>query len=530
MVQWQSSAQDATSGHLHSYTARLTQELRRNTRVLGRTVVSPIGILCCSIILWVGTLSIGITMLLASRADAFSHAVQNSHNLTLVLERDIQRSIDLYDLSLRAVSEGAGDRQVMALPTALRNRVLFDRAATARYLGSITLRTTNGTLLANSSRMSPTHDDYRTTGSLLADFERTSGGLYIGRPAQLPLEKGTQIIPLARAVFSPEGQLLGSVEGSLSLEYFKALTFGLSIGEHGSVVIAETDGTLIARLPDSPTNIGKNFAKTSVFHGLMAGPEGYFVDTARIDGVRRLYVYRRLAGLPLIVSVAPSLSVVYAEWWERVRWFGIFILIFTVIKATGTLLFVRELRRRQHAEALLERMAHRDSLTGLENRGTFDEVLEREWKRARRDEKELCLLFIDIDRFKAYNDHYGHQAGDVALRSVAKQIFACVDRRGDHVARYGGEEFVVVLPNTNEAGAILIAERIRSAIVNLSIAHSQTPIGFLTVSIGVSSAAATNIACASDLVSAADAALYQAKGLGRNCISMVRNFEPALRS
>ncbi|WP_321937699.1 GGDEF domain-containing protein [Paraburkholderia sp. J8-2] len=201
-----------------------------------------------------------------------------------------------------------------------------------------------------------------------------------------------------------------------------------------------------------------------------------------------------------------------------------------MIKAAGTWLFVRELRRRQRAEALMERMAHRDSLTGLENRGTFDEVLEMEWKRARRDGKPLSLLFIDIDRFKAYNDHYGHQAGDVALKTVARQISKCIDRPGDHVARYGGEEFVVVLPDTDTAGAILIAERIRTAIFDLHVSHSQTPTGFLTVSVGISPKAIATVTCAADLLKTADAALYEAKGLGRDRVCVVQQPEAELTS
>ncbi|MEK6294123.1 MAG: diguanylate cyclase, partial [Paraburkholderia tropica] len=246
-----------------------------------------------------------------------------------------------------------------------------------------------------------------------------------------------------------------------------------------------------------------------------------FVGTPNLDGVRRLYVYKRLPDLPLIVAVAPAMSTVYAEWWARATWFGALILAFTAIKAAGTWLFVRELRRRQRAEASLERMAHHDPLTGLENRATFDDVLAREWKCARRNEKPLSLLFIDIDRFKSYNDQYGHQAGDVALKSVATRIAACLDRPGDHAARYGGEEFIVVLPDTDTRGAALMAEKIRSAVFNLQIEHRQAPLQMLTVSIGVSTTAVDRVTDASTLLKTADMALYEAKRLGRNCVSIV---------
>ncbi|WP_322047368.1 diguanylate cyclase [Paraburkholderia sp. J67] len=530
MAQREGTGRDATAINLPIYAARFTKGIRHNINLLGHSVVSPNGILCCSLILWLATISMGAATLVTSRVDAFNHAVQNSRNLTLVLERDIQRNIDLYDLSLRAVAEGAADTRVMSLPVNERNLILFDRAATARYLGSISVRDRDGRLLADSALHPTDRDDPTVSATAPGDRQRTPGGLYIGRPTSYPSGSSPPAIRLARVIYSPDGSVLGHVVGSLSLDYFNALTDGLSIGENGSVVVAETDGTLIARLPESSATIGKNFADTPVFQRLSADTEGYFVGTARLDGVRRLYVYKRLPGLPLIVAVAPALSSVYAEWWSRVEWIGALILVITMIKAAGTWLFVRELRRRQRAEAALERMAHRDSLTGLENRATFDEVLQMEWKRALRDGVPLSLLFIDIDRFKAYNDHYGHQPGDIALKAVAKQISGCIDRPGDHVARYGGEEFVVVLPDTDPAGAILIAERIRAAVFDLQIAHSRTATGVLTVSVGVSSTAIATSTCAANLVQTADAALYEAKGLGRNRVCVVQQHEAAQNS
>lgn len=513
------------------YGVRFAKErLRRKFQVLGRVAVSPVGILCCGAILWLGTVSIGVAMLMAARVDAFDRAVQNSRNLTLVLERDIQRSVDLYDLSLRAVAEGTVDGQVMALPPRLRDRVLFDRAATARYLGSIVVKTEDGKLLADSDGSSADLNDRVNSYPILADYQMASGGLYIGRPVSSSSGGGPMAIPLGRAIYNPDGKIMGRVVGSLSLEYFRALTNGLSVGKNGSVAVFEADGTLISRLPYTPGNIGRNFAHAPVFQRLIHEPEGFFVATARLDGVRRLYVYKRLSGLPLIVTVAPAMSTVYAEWRARAEWFGVLIFIFTAIKAAGTWLFVRELRRRQRAEAELERVAHRDSLTGLENRATFDEVLEREWRRARRNDKPLSLLFIDIDKFKAYNDCYGHQAGDAALKAVAKRISACLVKPGDHVARYGGEEFVVVLPDTHIAGAMLAAEKIRQAVVDLRVEHSKTSFGCVTVSVGVSSTDVPTISDAGTLVRTADAALYEAKNLGRNRVSVVQSQDAALLS
>nr|WP_260400314.1 diguanylate cyclase [Paraburkholderia bannensis] len=520
MVKRKGTPHDAAASNLRGQKTQSAQAFRQILKVIARNMVSPAGILGCSIVLWLATLSIGTAMLMTSRTDAFNHALRNSRNLTLVLERDIERSIDLYDLSLRAVSDGAANSQVMALPANLRDRVLFDRAATAHYMGPMTISAGNGTLIATSDPRSAGREraapDLNAAGHLM-----TPDGLYIGRPVHSSANPAQFAIPLGRSIYRPDGKFLGTVMGSLSMEYFRELTNGLSIGERGSVIVFETDGTLISRLPDSSENIGRNFAQSPIFRRLMTGTEGHFVGTPNLDGVRRLYVYKRLPDLPLIVAVAPAMSTVYAEWWARATWFGALILAFTAIKAAGTWLFVRELRRRQRAEASLERMAHHDPLTGLENRATFDDVLAREWKCARRNEKPLSLLFIDIDRFKSYNDQYGHQAGDVALKSVATRIAACLDRPGDHAARYGGEEFIVVLPDTDTRGAALMAEKIRSAVFNLQIEHRQAPLQMLTVSIGVSTTAVDRVTDASTLLKTADMALYEAKRLGRNCVSIV---------
>jgi diguanylate cyclase (GGDEF)-like protein len=119
------------------------------------------------------------------------------------------------------------------------------------------------------------------------------------------------------------------------------------------------------------------------------------------------------------------------------------------------------------AESELILLARTDGLTGLNNRRTLGEILEREWRRARRTRSVFSLLFVDIDRFKAYNDTYGHQAGDDALTAVAKCIGENIRRPMDSAARYGGEEFVVVLPDTAAEGAVQIAEKIRQAISEL---------------------------------------------------------------
>ncbi len=148
-------------------------------------------------------------------------------------------------------------------------------------------------------------------------------------------------------------------------------------------------------------------------------------------------------------------------------------------------------------------------------------MLNQEWNRAVRDKNSLSLLFADIDNFKAYNDCYGHQAGDTCLVNISKAIASHAHRTADLVARYGGEEFTILLPNTDLNGAASFAEHVRTAIVALEIKHATTEESFfVTISVGVASIHPHQGIAARKLVEKADGALYQAKRAGRNRVQI----------
>lgn len=174
----------------------------------------------------------------------------------------------------------------------------------------------------------------------------------------------------------------------------------------------------------------------------------------------------------------------------------------------------RELKTANHK---LADLAVSDFLTGLANRRRFDDVLASEWARARRGGLPLALIMIDVDRFKPFNDGYGHQAGDACLRRVASVLGDSVTRAGDLVARYGGEEFGVILAEASLDGARVVAEKIRQSIAALALTHEYAESGVVTVSAGVASVVPDEHKTASDLIRMADTALYAAKAGGRNC-------------
>lgn len=157
-----------------------------------------------------------------------------------------------------------------------------------------------------------------------------------------------------------------------------------------------------------------------------------------------------------------------------------------------------------------------DALTGLANRRHFDQVLGTEWRRALRASEPLGAAMIDIDQFKLYNDHYGHQQGDACLRQVAQALAGSVRQGVDLAARYGGEEFAIILPGADLAEARIVAERARAAVAALALPHLPAGHGIVTVSIGVAAMVPHADLSAAAVFGAADAALYQAKQLGRN--------------
>lgn len=188
-------------------------------------------------------------------------------------------------------------------------------------------------------------------------------------------------------------------------------------------------------------------------------------------------------------------------------------------------LIVRDITERKRLEEQLRSLAMTDGLTGLANRRAFDETLDREWRRTVGSAGQMSLLLLDIDRFKGFNDKYGHQVGDDCLRAVAAAMRDVLHRPGDLASRYGGEELAVILPDTDSEGALEIAERLRIAIENLGLPHDDNPEGggHVTVSIGSATALSRSggtIRMPEGLLLAADTALYKAKHKGRNRVEV----------
>jgi len=170
----------------------------------------------------------------------------------------------------------------------------------------------------------------------------------------------------------------------------------------------------------------------------------------------------------------------------------------------------------------IEQLSMSDQLTSLPNRRSFEKRMNEEWSRASRDKTPLSILMIDIDRFKKYNDTYGHQQGDAALCALAEVLTSTLKRSIDFAARWGGEEFIVLLPNTDINGASDVAQQIRECVQNKEILNNNKMMTKITVSIGINNYSYGSSGTIEDFIQKADVALYDAKNSGRNRVCLYK--------
>lgn len=459
-------------------------------------------------------------VLYQSRVDATERATDGLRNIAAMAEHDIERNFELYALSLQAAVDGVNDHEVMAASGRLRNIALFDRAATASYLGSMLVLDAKGNIVFDAAGEVPRVANFADREYFRVHQQRSDVGLYVGHPYASRLRNGSLSIPLSRRISHTDGSFAGVVLLAIQLDYFRQLFSTLSLGNHGAMVLMQQDGTLIMRRPYDEKVIGRNVSNASTFKEHRQKVEGSFTDVSVIDGVRRLYYFKNLRHLPLTIIVAEAYSDIYAAWWQRTVTIAGVMLALAAAFIGLSFAFGLQLRCRMRAESKLAMLAQTDGLTGLHNRRTLGEILDQEWRRARRTRSMFSLLFVDIDWFKVYNDTYGHQAGDATLAAVAKCIGDNIRRPLDHAARYGGEEFIVVLPDTSPDGAIAMAENIRVAIADLGIEHSGSEFGRVTASIGAATWTPEQDSDVSAVIRVADQALYTAKATGRNKVEL----------
>lgn len=496
----------------------MSQKIKNWVLAAVARLLTPRGVVLGGLFFWITGMVLFLLVSFLAYRDAIGLSIESARNLVLTIQRDVERTIHLYDLSLEAVISGSKDPEIMALRPKLRDEVLFDRSATAQYFGAIVLVNAAGHLVARSVPASLSGDvDYAEGRSYLAHLKDPSLNFLLSPPHLAPAS-GRVVMTISRRIADPHGNFAGVVVGTINMDYFQSLLKGIDLQKYGSASIVMTDGTFMAREPYMASLIGKNYRNGDVFARFGNKSSGQFWAVASVDGVTRLHVFRRSPDFPLIIDVAPSREDILAAWSGRMWLTAILALLFTIVVLPATFLLARELRQRRDTVARLRLQAGQDPLTGLENRGSFDHEIMLACAAAERSGAPLSLLFIDFDHFKSYNDTYGHQAGDQVLKRVTAAAQQILRRPTDHFARYGGEELIVILPGTPVEGALVIAERMRACIEMLAIPHMGSRVGVVTVSIGV--AGVVGKVTPDTLIRMADEALYAAKSDGRNTVAV----------
>jgi diguanylate cyclase (GGDEF)-like protein len=446
-------------------------------------------------------------------------AKQTSENLATSLDSDIGRTIEQYDLSLRAVVSGINMPELKQLSRELRQLILFDNAASSSQFGAIQVFDAAGDLTVEAGTLEPAKENRVDEDFFQAHRLDGERGLFISAPR---MHRGAFSVVLSRRITDTEGNFAGVVAGSVRVSYFLDLFDRLRLNPAETITVVRRDGVVILRAPFDLNVIGSDLSKTPGVMRILARANGSYSGIGAIDKVMRLFVWRD-SGRPLIVIVGRSWEGIYSLWQRQALRIGAIMLALIAFISVGTIFLAREIGRRARAEDRLEQLATTDALTGLRNRRKFDAAIEAEWYRAIRTSRSIALLLVDADYFKIFNDSFGHQAGDHALMAIARCISVAARRTGDCAARYGGEEFAILLPGVSERDAFAIAEQIRQQVELVPANPAQ-----LSVSIGIACMEPLVTMEWTGLVEAADKALYTAKAAGRNRCHIAESVDRSL--
>lgn len=464
-----------------------------------------------------------------------------SNNLSRSLARQADDAFKATDTAILGLSERiAIDGTSPKALDRLHNLLVF-RVKDLPQLQGLSIIDKDGARIVNSL---PDKNEYANSKRReYFNFHKNNASLdaHIGEPVHAQ-SSGEWVIPFSRRLNDAQGDFMGVILATVRVSYFTDFYRTFDIGKDGAIALIMNNGVQITRWPLLRDSYGKDLSTGRLFHLAQENDSGSAMIKSIQDGIERLNGYRHLAHYPVFVTTALSKDEILAGWLRHSLIRGI--ITFAVI-AGAILLGLRlisQIKMRIHAEEeaknardalqelnlTLEKLAQQDGLTGLANRRRFDEVIDQELPRAKQSAQSIAMILIDIDYFKKFNDLYGHIAGDECLRQVGKIIKQGEKRSGDLAARYGGEEFVVLLPDTDLAGALAVAQSIRTALHALKIEHAGNGKGIVTISVGIDVLKSVREEdSAISFIGAADEALYKAKASGRDQIQVHESDGPA---
>lgn len=396
---------------------------------------------------------------------AWNTATRASENLATALARSVDEAFANVDQALAATQSAVESHDIATLSPDLRERVLFGTANGIADLETMMVVSPAGRLLYRFPPGPGDAEDFSGQPFFTSQLKEKAPS-YFGGPSPSPLRPDATSLIFSRRLSLPDGSFGGVVVATMKLLVLHAIIAPVDVGPRGIVVLVRDDSRILLRQPstDGRGNAGQDLSASRPFQRMLADPTATFTDVSSTDGVNRFYVSRKLKSAPVILSVAFATDDVLREWHRQalilmVGGASLCLAIIALIIA-----FYRAMESRFRIEEELEGLVYTDKLTGLPNRRHFEEMLQREWRKAARSDEPLSVLMVEMERFGEITSRLGHAAADTFLKTVAEQLRLVLKRPADCVARYGTDEFAVLLPDTSRTGAARIAERLKQAI------------------------------------------------------------------
>ena len=450
------------------------------------------------------------------RQEAISATEANLVQMNHAVEQYVQNVVSMADIFLATAERWLEDNPGSNPCSDLRFSTLIEDFR-RRTDGLIDVRfiTSEGGLFYFPCRPGGAFDNVADREYFQAAINAPPGRRHVGIPV-VSRVSGQWRLPITVRMRQPHHGL-EVINASINLSVMGAAFEAERPKPDGSISFWRDDGTLLARAPQTEQLIGKAVVAGNAFWTTMlAERSGVIrVSASPVDGTDRFIGFKRLDRHPLVLMVSATVNSTLAAWHWQVLVGAVALLVITLWGGAFAMKLVGALRKIEANTRELQLLATQDAATGLFNRRYLMETGEHELARTRRYGSPMALLMLDVDHFKQVNDTWGHPVGDRVLQGVA-QVMKAMVRDQDTVGRLGGEEFAVLLPETDRAGVLTIAERMRATVeaTPLALAADGTPVR-VTVSIGVTEAHAGNDSF-EEAMARADRALYQAKGSGRN--------------